>query len=88
MLDEVLDDFLKAPLFKRDVKEVPSSTTYLSKIKKFVNVIVISVTPQRPKRPYIHVTTTSPSLKKVKSINGKPYKGETSNLYTKFMQSK
>lgn len=88
MLDEVLDDFLEAPSPKRDVKGDSSSMTSSCENEGFVNVIVVSTAPQRPKRPYIHVTVASPSPKRVKTINGKPLKGEVSDLYTRFMQSK
>lgn len=53
-----------------------------------LNVIVVSAAPQRAVRPYIHVKMASPSPKRFKSINGKPFKGEGFDLYTRFMQSK
>lgn len=74
MLDEVLDDFLEAPPPKRGVKGESSSTTSSCKNEESVNVFVVSTAPQRPKRPYFHVTATSPSPKKVKAINRKPFK--------------
>lgn len=88
MLDEVLDEFLEAPSLKRDVKGGSSSMTSSCKNEGSVNVIVVSVAPQRPKRPYIHVIAASPSPKRFKTINGKPFKGEAFDLYTRFMQSK
>lgn len=53
MLDEVLDDFLEEPPPKRGVKGESFSMTSSCKNEEFVNVIVVSATPQRPKRPYI-----------------------------------
>lgn len=88
MLDEVLDDFLDAPAPKRSAKDESLTLTSSCEEKASVNFIVASVAPQRPKRPFIHVTTASPSPKKVKSINRKPFKGETSDLYAKFMRSR
>lgn len=51
MLDEVLDDFLEEHLSKTNVKELSSSTTCSFENERSMNVIVVSVAPQRPKRP-------------------------------------
>lgn len=57
--------------------EKMSSNNYYTSFDDFVNVIYVSPSPRRPKRPVIYVTPNSPSSKRVCSINGVPFNSDS-----------
>lgn len=81
ILDDAFDDFLGVSSTDHKHPKIDSFLdSPLLKDENYMNAIVVSVATKNPKKTCIYVTVASPSPKKVKSIGGKLFNGDSPDL--------